>query len=109
MFGAEPSNSDSYGRIINQRHFDRLQKLLGSGDVAVGGRADRESLYMDPTVLTGVSADSGVMEEEIFGPILPVLRAGTLDDAIRFIRQGDKPGRRKPFPGGRQQRQCLRE
>jgi aldehyde dehydrogenase (NAD+) len=91
MFGAEPSNSDSYGRIINQRHFDRLQKLLGSGDVAVGGRADRESLYMDPTVLTGVSADSGVMEEEIFGPILPVLRAGTLDDAIRFIRQGDKP------------------
>jgi aldehyde dehydrogenase (NAD+) len=91
MFGADPSGSDSYGRIVNQRHFDRLLNLLGSGHVSIGGRAEPDSLYIEPTVLTGVSADSAVMQEEIFGPVLPVLRATSLDDAMRFIRHGDKP------------------
>ena len=91
MFGADPATSDSYGRIINRRHFDRLSNLLGSGDVASGGQADRDALYIEPTILTGVSAKSAVMQEEIFGPILPVLRTATLDDAIHFIRQGEKP------------------
>jgi aldehyde dehydrogenase (NAD+) len=91
MFGADPARSDSYGRIINQRHFDRLHGLLSCGDVAIGGQSDRESLYIEPTVLAGVSADSAVMQEEIFGPILPILRVTSLDDAIHAIRQGDKP------------------
>ena len=91
MFGTDPAESDSYGRIVNERHFDRLMALFGSGEVAAGGQSNREALYIEPTVLSGVSEDSPVMQEEIFGPILPILHAATVDDAIRFIRKGDKP------------------
>jgi len=91
MFGSDPSTSDSYGRIVNERHFDRLLALLGSGSVAIGGAADADTRYIEPTVLTGVGADSAVMQEEIFGPILPVVRADNLDAAIDFVRGGDKP------------------
>jgi aldehyde dehydrogenase (NAD+) len=91
MFGADPSHSDSYGRIVNGRHFERLEGLLGSGTVAIGGQTDRTTRYIAPTVLTDVNIDSPVMHEEIFGPLLPVVRADGLDEAIAFIRGGDKP------------------
>lgn len=91
MFGENPETSDSYGRIVNDRHFERLAGLIGSGEAAIGGRTDAATKYIAPTVLTGVSPDSPVMQEEIFGPILPVLRADNLEDAIRFIRASDKP------------------
>jgi aldehyde dehydrogenase (NAD+) len=91
MFGDDPSASESYGRIINERHFDRLAALLEDGKLAVGGRSDRASRYIEPTVLTDVSPDSPVMQDEIFGPVLPVLRADDLDAAIAHIRRGDKP------------------
>ena len=91
MYGDEPATSESYGRIINERHFDRLSALLQSGTVAVGGQSERGSKYIAPTVLTDVDADSAIMQEEIFGPILPVLRVGNLDEAIEFIRRRDHP------------------
>ena len=91
MFGADPAASDSYGRIVDDRHFERLSGLLSSGDVAVGGQSDAASRYIAPTVLTGVGLDSAVMQEEIFGPILPLVRADGLEAAIRMIRKGDKP------------------
>jgi len=91
MFGENPEASESYGRIVNDRHFDRLSELTGSGDVAIGGQSNAGSRYIAPTVLTGVSADSLVMQEEIFGPILPILRADDLEASIRFIRASDKP------------------
>lgn len=91
MFGEDPETSDSYGRIVNDRHFERLSGLIGSGEVAFGGRTDAAEKHIEPTVLTGVSPESPVMQEEIFGPILPVLRAENLEDAIRFIRASDKP------------------
>ena len=91
MFGEDPKASDSYGRIVNERHFGRVSSLIESGDVAIGGQTDAGSLYIAPTVLTGVSADSAVMREEIFGPVLPIMRTDSLTDAIRFIRAGDKP------------------
>ena len=91
MFGDEPRNSDSYGRIVNDRHFDRIAALIDSGNVAIGGTHDRQRLYIAPTVLTKVQADSEVMQEEIFGPVLPVVRADDLESAIRHIRAGDKP------------------
>lgn len=74
MFGDSPETSDSYGRIVNDRHFERLAGLIASGDVVVGGKADARARYIAPTVLTGVSPDSAIMQEEIFGPILPVLQ-----------------------------------
>jgi aldehyde dehydrogenase (NAD+) len=91
MFGEDPQASTSYGRIVNDRHFERVAGFIDSGDVAIGGQADAASRYIAPTVLTGVSPDSPVMKEEIFGPVLPIVRCEGLEDAIRFIRAGDKP------------------
>jgi len=91
MFGDDPGASDSYGRIVNDRHFDRVAGFIGSGEAAIGGQAEAASRYIAPTVLTGVSVNSPVMEEEIFGPVLPILRIDDLEEAIRFIRAGDKP------------------
>lgn len=91
MFGVEPSKSDSYGRIVNDRHFVRLDSLLCNDQVAIGGQTDRATRYIAPTVLTDVSPDSPVMQEELFGPLLPVMRADSLDEAVTFIRGRDKP------------------
>ncbi len=91
MFGACPEQSDSYGRIVNDRHFERIRSFLTSGDVSIGGDSNAESRYIAPTVLTNVSRDSAVMQEEIFGPVLPIVQVDDLDAAIRFIRGGDKP------------------
>ncbi|MGW2208725.1 aldehyde dehydrogenase family protein [Streptomyces sp. NPDC001781] len=91
LYGTDPSASPEYGRIINERHFDRLAGLLGSGRVAVGGRSDRTDKYIAPTVLAEVAPDAPVMREEIFGPILPIVTVPDLDAAVDFINDRDKP------------------
>lgn len=91
MFGDDPQQSDSYGRIVSDRHFERVSGLMSSGDVAIGGETDAATRFIAPTVLTGVAPDSDVMQQEIFGPVLPIVRAESLEDAIRFVRSGDKP------------------
>ncbi|MEU3956165.1 aldehyde dehydrogenase family protein [Streptomyces achromogenes] len=91
LFGADPARSPEYGRIVNERHFDRLSGLLGSGRVAVGGVGDRAAKYLAPTVLADVDPTSPVMREEIFGPILPIVTVAGLDEAIGFINDRDKP------------------
>ncbi|GAA4028465.1 aldehyde dehydrogenase family protein [Streptomyces plumbiresistens] len=91
QFGPTPQTSADFGRIINERHFDRLTALLDSGRAAVGGRHDRDDLFIAPTVLTDVDPASPIMQEEIFGPILPVVEVADLDAAIAFINERDKP------------------
>ncbi|OIJ93990.1 aldehyde dehydrogenase family protein [Streptomyces monashensis] len=91
LFGTDPAKSPEYGRIVNERHFDRLSGLLGSGRVAVGGVSDRTAKYIAPTVLADVDPASAVMQEEIFGPILPIVTVSGLDEAIAFINDRDKP------------------
>ncbi|MER5939215.1 aldehyde dehydrogenase family protein [Streptomyces sp. NPDC001928] len=91
LFGEDPQTSDAYGRIINERHFDRLSALLGSGRTVTGGQTDRSDTYIAPTVLADVRPDEPVMQEEIFGPILPILTVADLDEAIAFINDRDKP------------------
>lgn len=91
LFGADPAESPEYGRIVNDRHFDRLSGLLGSGRIAVGGESDRMAKYIAPTVLADVDPASPVMQEEIFGPILPLVTVSGLDEAIAFINDRDKP------------------
>jgi len=91
MFGDDPEQSDSYGRIISDRHFDRIRNLMNQGHVAIGGRENADTRYIEPTVLTDVPLDSVTMQEEIFGPVLPIVRADSLDAAIQFIRERDKP------------------
>lgn len=91
LYGDDPADSPDYGRIVDDRHFERLTGLLDSGTTAVGGRSDAASRYLAPTVLVDVPRDSAVMGEEIFGPVLPIVAVDGLDDAIAFIRSGDKP------------------
>jgi aldehyde dehydrogenase (NAD+) len=91
MYGANPETSDSYGRIVNERHFERLSALIASGDPVIGGRTNPATRYIAPTVLNNVATNSPVMQEEIFGPILPIVRCDGLEAAIEFIRAGDKP------------------
>lgn len=91
MFGDDPQQSDSYGRMINDRHFERVSALIASGHTVIGGQIDSADKYIAPTVLTDVSDDSPVMQEEIFGPVLPIVRAENLEDAIGIIRRRDKP------------------
>ncbi|MFE9029670.1 aldehyde dehydrogenase family protein [Streptomyces iakyrus] len=91
LYGSDPAASGEYGRIINERHFDRLTGLLDSGRTVVGGTSDRAAKYIAPTVLADVSPDAPVMREEIFGPILPIVTVPGVDEAIDFINDRDKP------------------
>ncbi|MGY6554408.1 MAG: aldehyde dehydrogenase family protein [Wenzhouxiangella sp.] len=91
MYGDDRLGSADYANIINPRHFKRIQGLLGSGRVAVGGRVDEARNRIEPTVLVDVAPDSPVMQEEIFGPILPILTVADLDEAMAFILERDKP------------------
>lgn len=93
FFGKDPMQSPDYGRIINARQFDRLQAILERerDQVTFGGRTDREDLYMEPTILENVTWDSPSMEDELFGPILPVMTYEQLPRIIHEIRQLPKP------------------
>ncbi|MFJ6388309.1 aldehyde dehydrogenase family protein [Streptomyces sp. NPDC091972] len=91
LYGTDPADSGEYGRIINERHFDRLTALLDSGRTVVGGTSDRAGKYIAPTVLADVDPGSPVMREEIFGPILPIVTVPGLDAAIDFVNDRDKP------------------
>ncbi|WP_330302321.1 MULTISPECIES: aldehyde dehydrogenase family protein [unclassified Streptomyces] len=91
LFGTEPQQSAEFGRIVNERHFDRLSSLLDSGRTVTGGDSDRATKYIAPTVLADVDPKSPVMQEEIFGPILPIVTVADLDEAIGFINDRDKP------------------
>ncbi|WP_151478687.1 aldehyde dehydrogenase family protein [Streptomyces albicerus] len=91
LYGSDAATSAEYGRIVNERHFDRLSGLLGSGRVVVGGDSDRATKYIAPTVLADVDPASPVMREEIFGPVLPIVTVSGLDEAVDFINDRDKP------------------
>ncbi len=93
FYGEDPRRSPDYGRIVNDHHFDRLHGLLASTEAtpAVGGGSDRAQRYIAPTILTGVGPADAVMDDEIFGPILPVLEVDDLDAAVRFVGQRPKP------------------
>jgi aldehyde dehydrogenase (NAD+) len=93
FYGSDPMASKSFGRIVNGRHLDRLQALLdkGAGTVAVGGQVDAADRYVAPTVTVEPSLDSSVMQEEIFGPILPVLGVDGANAAKAFIGARPKP------------------
>jgi aldehyde dehydrogenase (NAD+) len=75
MYGDDRLASCDYAKIINRRHFERSDRYLDNGEVAIGGRYDEEGCRIEPTVLVGVEPDSEIMREEIFGPILPIMRS----------------------------------
>jgi aldehyde dehydrogenase (NAD+) len=93
FYGADPKTSSSLGRIVNERHARRLQGLLeqGAGTVVTGGQVDVEGRYVAPTITVDPAPESAVMQEEIFGPILPVLAVDGPAEAKAFITARPKP------------------
>lgn len=91
MFGGNPIASSEFPKIINEKHFDRINGLIASSSAVVGGGSDRSSMKIEPTVLYPVKETDAVMQEEIFGPVLPILTYDTLDEAMDFIRKREKP------------------
>lgn len=91
FYGDNAKQSPDYERIINKRHFKRLLGLMEGEKIVVGGDNDESSCYIAPTVLADVKPDSKIMEEEIFGPLLPILTIGSVNEAIEFINQREKP------------------
>jgi acyl-CoA reductase-like NAD-dependent aldehyde dehydrogenase len=91
FYGAEPARSPDLARIVSEHHFDRLAGLLHRGRIAVGGKSDRAARFIEPTVIDGVAPGDPIMEEEIFGPILPVLEYGEIGEAIAFVNARPAP------------------
>lgn len=91
FYGRDASTHPRYCRIINDRHFERLTALLDKTKVVYGGKTDAASRYIEPTLLSPADWNDSIMQEEIFGPLLPVLPYSDLDDAIRRINERPKP------------------
>ncbi|XP_051142235.1 aldehyde dehydrogenase family 3 member F1-like [Andrographis paniculata] len=90
MFGENPRESNNISRIVNQRHFSRLSNLLDNPTVknalVYGGSLDEDNLYIEPTLLLDPPINSGVMTEEIFGPLLPIITLEKIEDSVEFIK-----------------------
>jgi len=91
FLGGDAQKSPDYGRIVNERHFDRLLGMLEGQTVLQGGKHDRDDKFIEPTIIDDPALDSRIMTEEIFGPLLPVITYETLDEAIEFVNDRDKP------------------
>ncbi|MAI78000.1 MAG: aldehyde dehydrogenase family protein [Deltaproteobacteria bacterium] len=91
FYNGETEKNPDYTRIVNERHHKRISHLIEGEDVAFGGSLNQEQCHIEPTVLRNVSPDAPIMQTEIFGPVLPVLSVGHVDEAIDFINQREKP------------------
>lgn len=102
-------DNENYVQIISDQHFERLEKLLDSGDVVYGGEKDRADRYIQPTLLKNVTFKDKVMQEEIFGPILPVISYTSLDAAIAQVRELPKPLSCYIFTSSKKKKRKLRK
>lgn len=91
QFGSDPLSNEDYGKIINEKHFNRILGLIDREKLAAGGRSDAEGLKIEPTILDNVTWDDAVMQEEIFGPVLPVLTYGDISELPDIVNHRPKP------------------
>ena len=91
FFGDKPEESYNYGKIINERQFDRLTNYLHQSKILHGGRINREQLFIEPTIIDNVSMEDAVMKDEIFGPILPIISYGNKEQALAIIAKNKNP------------------
>lgn len=91
FYGDNPANSPDFARIINQSQFDRLSGLLGEGNILAGGETIPGDRYIAPTIIDNVPLDAPIMQDEIFGPILPIIEYENLEDALAIINNKPKP------------------
>lgn len=91
MYGENALENPAYGKIINRKHFDRIVALIPDEKVVFGGQSRAETLQIAPTVLDNVTPDDAVMQEEIFGPIMPILSVKSMDEAYDFVKNRPQP------------------
>lgn len=91
QFGKSPLDNKNYGKIINEKHFNRIQNLIDPAKVICGGNACPETLQIEPTVMDQVTFEDAVMQEEIFGPVMPVLTFNSIDEVIRNVNSMAHP------------------
>ncbi|PKL77193.1 MAG: aldehyde dehydrogenase family protein [Candidatus Melainabacteria bacterium HGW-Melainabacteria-1] len=91
FYGADPRQSPDYARIVNEAHFERLTRQIRPEQVAVGGQSDRTERYIAPTILSPVDWDDPLMQDELFGPLLPVLSYRSLEEVIEQIQSRPRP------------------
>lgn len=91
FYSKKPLDNKNYVKIVNEKHFNRLTSYLEDGTVIYGGSYDESKLCIEPTLITDVPLDTACMQDEIFGPILPVLTYETMDEAVEIIESFDKP------------------
>jgi aldehyde dehydrogenase (NAD+) len=92
FYGDDPEQSSDFGRIINDQQFNRLEMLMRSaGTIIHGGRVNRAGRYIEPTIIDGITYHDPIMQEEIFGPLMPVLEFTRLEEVIAVINQHEKP------------------
>lgn len=91
FFSNRPEESDYFGKIINEKQFDRISKYLTGATIRYGGRTDRTKLFIEPTLLTDIPATAPVLNEEIFGPVLPILPYRTMEEALEIIGRHPNP------------------
>lgn len=91
QYGRHPLENENYGRIINEKHFDRILGLIDADKVVAGGSYNRDTMQIEPTIMDNVTYDDAVMQEEIFGPLMPVMTYKNLDEVIESINSKAHP------------------
>ena len=91
FYGADAENSEQYGKIINEKQWMRLTSYLGDGEIVYGGKSNKEKLFIEPTIMVDVQPDAKIMQEEIFGPILPILTYASKEEALAIIQKNPNP------------------
>ena len=91
FYGADAASSEHYGKIINDKQWLRITSYLSEGEIVYGGKSNREKLFIEPTIMTGIHADAKIMQDEIFGPILPILTYTSKEEALAIIQKNPNP------------------
>lgn len=108
FFGTDPEKSGDFGRIITEQQFERVEKLMRSGGTIFhGGRVNKATRYIEPTIIDNITYDDPIMQEEIFGPLLPVIEYTRLEDVIGMINDHEKPLAMYFFSASNEKRDLL--
>jgi aldehyde dehydrogenase (NAD+) len=91
FFGDSPEESYNYGKMINEKQFNRVVSYLNQGSIVHGGRTDKAKLFIEPTIMENINLDNAIMKEEIFGPVLPIIPFSNKEEAVRIIVQNKNP------------------
>ena len=102
QYGEHPLENPSYGKMVNRKHFERVCGLIDRNKLVFGGELQEEALRIAPTVLGGVTHEDAVMQEEIFGPVLPVLTVASMEEAYQFVKKRPRPLALYLFTGDRE-------